>query len=194
MSEFKGTPGPWVYDPSGPVMAGYSQPFGVHQLGKPNLVGGCFGDVGCSTVSRRHRKSTGATAMTVPTVTKAAALAELQYLQTQHAETVKRLLAERAELDMEVAALKVDLRVTREDRDSLKVGALKWRQLERDTELTAEDLVDGTGHIVRTRSCIFDDFIPLRMTTRRRISDIESVPVVLKLMGVELVYEVEEGE
>lgn len=132
--------------------------------------------------------------MTVPTVTKAAALAELQYLQTQHAETVKRLLAERAALDMEVAALRVDLRVTREDRDGMKVDAKKWRQLETDTAATAADLADGKGHIARILSTEFDDFIPLRMTTRRRISDIESVPVVLKLRGVELVYEIEEQQ
>lgn len=132
--------------------------------------------------------------MTVPTVTKEAALDEINYLRAKHAETVARLEAERARLDGEVAALRVELHATRELLPGLQRDALKWRQLETDTALTAADLADGAGDIVRTRSCIFDDFIPLRMTTRRHVSDIESVPVVLKLMGVELVYEVEEVE
>lgn len=39
------TRGPWVYAPTGDVMRGYSQPFGIAEIGKANLVAGVFGDV-----------------------------------------------------------------------------------------------------------------------------------------------------
>lgn len=38
------TPGPWLSAPTGEVMSGYSQPFGVMQSGQKNLIAGCFGD------------------------------------------------------------------------------------------------------------------------------------------------------
>ena len=40
------TSGPWGWSVTGEKMAdGYSQPFGVYEVGKANLVAGCFGDV-----------------------------------------------------------------------------------------------------------------------------------------------------
>ncbi len=40
------TTGPWMHTATGSVMSGkYSQPFGVVEAGKPNLICGCFGDV-----------------------------------------------------------------------------------------------------------------------------------------------------
>lgn len=39
------TPGKWHYAPTGKVMQGYSQPYGIMQEGYENLVAGVFGDV-----------------------------------------------------------------------------------------------------------------------------------------------------
>lgn len=45
MRKAQHTPGPWIYAPAGKVMQGYSQPFGISQSDKANLVAGVFGDV-----------------------------------------------------------------------------------------------------------------------------------------------------
>jgi|SRR5689334_18850044 len=38
-------PGPWSYAPTGPVMEGYEQPFGIANLGESfSLIAGVFGD------------------------------------------------------------------------------------------------------------------------------------------------------
>lgn len=46
MAQSKHTPGPWSFTAAGRVMSDrYSQPFGVVEAGKKNLICGCFGDV-----------------------------------------------------------------------------------------------------------------------------------------------------
>ncbi len=53
----KHTPKPWISAPTGDIMKGYSQPFGVGNPYKGTLVCGCFGDIsGGEEVSRANAR------------------------------------------------------------------------------------------------------------------------------------------